>query len=319
MPDGTPIDPAKFQNPRLTARGETRAHVDLKSLDTLWLNTGSLCNITCDHCYMESSPKNDRLAYLTLAEAEPYFDEIAHTGLPTTEIGLTGGEPFMNRETLAIIESALKRGFRVLVLTNAMKPLWNKRQRLLDMRERIGRDRVDANLTLRVSIDHHTCEGHENLRGADSWAPMLRGLKWLANEGFRVAVAGRTCFGEDETDARHAYGALFAREGVPVDAANPGELVLFPEMDETRDVPEITTQCWSILNVNPDAMMCATSRMVVRRRDDDGPRVVPCTLLPYDPAFDMGTTLKDAAGAVLLNHPHCATFCVLGGASCSAG
>ena len=45
--------------------------------------------------------------------------------------------------------------------------------------------------------------------------------------------------------------------------------------------------------------------------------VVPCTLLPYDPTFEMGTTLASAAGVVKLNHPHCAKFCVLGGGSCS--
>ena len=49
------------------------------------------------------------------------------------------------------------------------------------------------------------------------------------------------------------------------------------------------------------------------------PVVLPCTLLPYDPAFEMGESLAGARGAVALNHPHCARFCVLGGASCSAG
>jgi len=55
--------------------------------------------------------------------------------------------------------------------------------------------------------------------------------------------------------------------------------------------------------------------------------VLPCTLLPYDPAFEMGATLAEAAqadggmfehGTVKLCHPHCAKFCVLGGGSCSA-
>jgi hypothetical protein len=46
--------------------------------------------------------------------------------------------------------------------------------------------------------------------------------------------------------------------------------------------------------------------------------VLSCTLLPYDSAFEMGETLAEAAGEVPLNHPHCAKFCVLGGASCSA-
>jgi hypothetical protein len=40
-------------------------------------------------------------------------------------------------------------------------------------------------------------------------------------------------------------------------------------------------------------------------------------LLAYSPEFELGETLAEAEGAVQLNHPHCAKFCVLGGASCS--
>jgi len=58
--------------------------------------------------------------------------------------------------------------------------------------------------------------------------------------------------------------------------------------------------------------------MVVKRKGAAAPSVVACTLLPYEPEFDLGPTLADAEGAVALNHPHCAKFCVLGGASCSA-
>jgi hypothetical protein len=63
--------------------------------------------------------------------------------------------------------------------------------------------------------------------------------------------------------------------------------------------------------------MCATSRMVVRRRGEAAPRVVSCTLLPHEAGFDMGDRLETALSPVRLNHPHCARFCVLGGASCS--
>ena len=42
-----------------------------------------------------------------------------------------------------------------------------------------------------------------------------------------------------------------------------------------------------------------------------------CTLLAYDDRFDVGRTLREASGPVALNHPHCAKFCVLGGAACS--
>jgi sulfatase maturation enzyme AslB (radical SAM superfamily) len=53
------LDPAKFRDPGLTAKGETRATVALRDLETLWFNTGTLCNLTCRHCYIESSPRND--------------------------------------------------------------------------------------------------------------------------------------------------------------------------------------------------------------------------------------------------------------------
>ena len=89
-------------------------------------------------------------------------------------------------------------------------------------------------------------------------------------------------------------------------------------MDARADVAEITTACWQILGQSPADVMCATSRMVVHRKGEAAPRVAACTLIPYDPGFDMGSTLAEAARSVSLNHPHCARFCVLGGASCSA-
>jgi len=57
---------------------------------------------------------------------------------------------------------------------------------------------------------------------------------------------------------------------------------------------------------------------VVRRKDAEAASVVACTLIPYAPAFELGATLAAATRPVSLNHPHCARFCVLGGASCSA-
>ena len=306
------LDPRKFKDPRVTANGEERAVVALTRLRTLWFNTGSLCNITCRNCYMESSPTNDSLAYLTLAEVRRYLDEVAAERLPVEEIAFTGGEPFMNRALPDMIEESLARGFRVLVLTNAMKPMLNKRPRLLEIRKRHGRA-----LTLRVSIDHHTQAKHEAIRGLGSWAPMLEGLRWLAVNDFGLAVAGRTCWSESMEEARRGYARLFERESIPIDAADPARLVLFPEMDAALDVPEITMQCWEILGVAPETMMCATSRMIVKRQGAASPVVVPCTLLPYDPAFELGAGLARAAKTVQLNHPHCARFCVLGGASCS--
>jgi predicted phosphodiesterase/uncharacterized Fe-S cluster-containing radical SAM superfamily protein len=306
------LDAAKFRDPVRTTAGEARARVALGGLKTLWFNTGTLCNIACAHCYIESSPTNDRLAYLTLAEMTAYLDEIARDGLPTEEIGFTGGEPFMNPYILAMLEECLARGFRVLMLTNAMRPMRRLATKLLDLRHRLG-----ARLSLRVSLDHYTRELHEEERGPNTWQPTLDGLKWLAANGFNVAAAGRTLWGEPDCAMRQGFAQLFAEHAIPIDAADPQQLVIFPEMDERADVPEIAAGCWDTLHVDPASVMCASSRMVVKRKDAARPSVVACTLLPYDAAFDLGATLKDAAGGIALNHPHCAKFCVLGGGACS--
>ncbi len=313
----------KFADPDWTAKGERRARVALEHLETLWINTGSLCNIECLNCYIESSPRNDRLAYISLAEVEAYLVEIAELGLGTSEIGFTGGEPFLNREIIPMLGAALGRGFRVLVLTNAMRPMQRPRLKagLLQLRAAYG-DR----LAIRVSLDHYTCASHEAERGARTWQPTLDGIHWLAQNDFRLALCGRMRWGETEDQMREGYARLIAKAGWPLDAFNPADVILLPEMDERVEVPEITTACWGILNMSPGDVMCAKSRMVVKRQGADRPTVLPCTLLPYLPAFEMGSTLAQAAqakgamfedGAVKLCHPHCAKFCVLGGGSCS--
>lgn len=311
----------KFANPDRTAKGEPRATVALTRLDTLWINTGTLCNITCRNCYIESSPSNDRLAYISAAEVSGFLAEAVSLG--TREIGFTGGEPFLNSEFEPILRDALERGFDVLVLTNAMAPMQRPGVKawLLSLLKNHG-----DQLILRVSLDHYTAALHDEERGEGSFAKAIEGTAWLAANGFRLAIAGRTCWNESRDMAIAGYSELFAQQAWKLDATSSRDLVLFPEMDANLDVPEITPACWGILNVRPEAMMCASSRMVVKRRGAATPAVLPCTLLPYDERFEMGATLDDAAradggvfdrGSVRLAHPHCSRFCVLGGGSCS--
>ena len=304
----------KFLDPMRTANGEARARVPLIRPQTLWFNTGTLCNITCVNCYIESSPENDRLVYLTETEVADFLDQIETHGWPVREIGFTGGEPFMNPEMIAMARTALAQGYEVLILTNAMRPMMRKRMQegLLEL----VRDHGER-LTLRISVDHWSDKLHDEERGRGAFARTLEGMKWLRDNGIRMTVAGRTVWGETEADSREGYRAFFDRHGFAIDANKPDQTVLFPEMDENVEVPEITSACWEILGKTPDQVMCSSSRMVVKRKGSDKPVVLSCTLLPYDPQFELGESLKEAERDVALNHPHCARFCVLGGASCS--
>ena len=305
----------KFQSPQITAKGEARAHVALSHPETLWFNTGTLCNITCANCYIESSPENDRLVYITTDEVRDFLNQIEDRQWPIHEIAFTGGEPFMNPAMVDMTRVALERGFDVLILTNAMRPMMRKKIQagLMELAETY-RD----NLTLRISVDHYSETLHDKERGKGAFARTVQGMCWLRDAGIRMAVAGRTVWGETDAESRAGYRAFYEQHGFDIDAANPGMTVLFPEMDETVEVPEITTACWNILAKSPDAVMCASSRMVVKRKGADTPTVLACTLLPYEPEFELGTSLAEAECDVALNHPHCAKFCVLGGASCSA-
>ena len=301
-----------FEDMLVTANGERRASVPLVALRTLWFNTGTLCNVACVGCYIESSPSNDRLAYLRRDEARAFLSEARTLHPELAEIGFTGGEPFMNRDIVGMMEDALEAGHRVLVLTNAMRPMQRFEAGLVALHRRFG-----AQITLRVSLDHYTGARHEAVRGAGSWAPALAGLGFLAHEGFSVAIAGRTVWDEDDASLRAGYGRLFSQLELDVDADDPARLVLFPEMGARRAVPEISEGCWRILGKSPADVMCAGSRMVIKRRGATLPAVVSCTLLPYDERFELGRTLAEAGCAVHLNHRFCAEFCVLGGASCS--
>ena len=305
----------KFQDPNLTAKGEKRASVYLNNPQTLWFNTGTLCNIECLNCYIESSPTNNALVYITTDEVVDFLDQLEDRNWGVREIAFTGGEPFMNPNMVDMARASLDRGYEVLILTNAMAPMMRPKVQ-------VGLVALQADfpgkLTLRISLDHYDPLSHDGERGVGAFDKTLRGMEWLRDHGFQMAVAGRATMEEDMEAARAGYAAFYAKHGFNIDAQNPGQTVLFPEMDMTAEVPEITTECWGILNKSPNDMMCATSRMVVKRKGADRPAVLACTLLAYDAQFELGDTLAEAEGSVSLNHPHCAKFCVLGGASCSA-
>lgn len=305
----------KFQDRRVTATGEPRARVALSNPQTLWFNTGTLCNIECANCYIESSPSNDRLTYLNADDVAGYLDQIETRRWPIKEIAFTGGEPFMNPSMIELARAALQRGYSILILTNAMRPMMrNKMQAgLLELNAAFP-----GKMVLRVSVDYYRREPHDKERGEGSFAKTLRGMEWLRDNRIKMAVAGRVIWAENEAEARTGFADLFNRYNFDIDAHDPVDTVLFPEMDVNVEVPEITTGCWDILGKSPVSVMCSSSRMVVKRKGASRPSVLACTLLPYAPEFELGSSLKEAEQDVYLNHPHCAKFCVLGGASCSS-
>ena len=303
------ISDNRFKDPIKTADGSERAFIEAKKIKTLWFNTGTLCNIECKNCYIQSSPKNDRLVYLTFNEVKSFIDEAIDKDLETEEIGFTGGEPFMNKDILKMIEYSLSKNFKVLVLSNAMRPMLNKKVDLLKLNHK--------NLTIRVSIDHYQKEKHEEIRGKNTFDVMMEGLQWLNSNNFNYTLATRLLWGEQEDLLRDNFNQFINNYNLKLNAKSEHQLVTFAEIDEKADTPEITTACWNILGKNPDNVMCSWSRMVVKKKGVQKPSVIACTLLPYEDEFDLGHTLTNSLQKIYLNHKHCSKFCVLGGSSCS--
>ncbi|MCT4641623.1 MAG: radical SAM protein [Bacteriovoracaceae bacterium] len=303
----------KFENEKITAKGDKRASVSLKKLETLWINTGTRCNLSCSNCYIESSPTNDRLSYISAHEVRNFLDEIENNQLGTQQIALTGGEPFINPDIIKIIDLILAKGYDLLILTNAYKVLERHMDNLLKINEVYTKK-----LNLRISLDHYTQKVHEEQRGQRTFDKTLEQIGQLVEKGFNISIAGRSLVDETIDDGLFGYKKLLKDHGIKFNLILGENMIIFPEMHKGEDVPEITTQCWDILSKSPDDMMCASQRMVVKKKGADLPTVLPCTLLAYDEQFSLGSTLMSSKKDVYLNHEFCAKFCVLGGASCSS-
>lgn len=303
----------KFVDQKITRKGDDRAYVDPVKLETLWFNTGTRCNLQCRNCYIESSPTNDELLFINVEDVRFYLDEIEQLNLGTKRISFTGGEPFINKNLLPMLKLCLERGFEVLVLTNAYRAI----DRYFDELNRLNNN-YPKKLFLRVSLDHYTAEIHEQERGPKTFDRTLITTKKLVDNGIQVTIAGRSLANESISDALIGYQALLNQYSINIHVADGSNMVIFPEMSSSKDVPEITTSCWDILGIHPHQQMCATERMVVKRKGTNETEVLPCTLIAYDEAFNLGKSLEESFQRVYLNHPYCAQFCVLGGASCSA-
>jgi uncharacterized Fe-S cluster-containing radical SAM superfamily protein len=168
----------------------------------LWLYSNFNCNLSCDYCCAESSPRAAARG-LPVEVAERAADEFG--GLGGREVLLTGGEPFLNPQ-LGELVSATSRYAPVTILTNAMVFFRGSRRRTL---ESLDRERV----VMQVSLDSGTPDLHDRHRGKGSFERAWEGISLLRELGFTVRVAATI----DEADAGEEVGLhrLLDREGIP--------------------------------------------------------------------------------------------------------
>ena len=129
----------------LTPSGEPRGFIRAHALDELWFHTGTACNLACPFCLEGSKPGDNRLQLLRFDDAIPYIDEALRLGVK--QFSFTGGEPFVNKDIIRILDYALRHR-SCLVLTNATEPLIKRLQQLKPLRDH------SCELHFRISLDY---------------------------------------------------------------------------------------------------------------------------------------------------------------------
>jgi diadenosine tetraphosphatase ApaH/serine/threonine PP2A family protein phosphatase/pyruvate-formate lyase-activating enzyme len=144
----------------------------------LWIYTNFDCNLACGYCAVASSPRA-RKRRIGLGRFRALVDEAVAEGF--TELYVTGGEPFVERDVVEMLVYASDR-LETVCLTNAM--LFTGR-RLRELERLAGRER----LTLQSSVDGARPATHDRWRGEGSWAKAMDGIAYARSLGLPVRVA----------------------------------------------------------------------------------------------------------------------------------
>lgn len=292
---------------RYTLAGDPRGYIQPHTLAELWFHTGTACNLQCPFCLEGSRPGDRRLERVTLADVRPFIDEAEALGV--RQFSFTGGEPFIVRDLLRILDYALERA-PCLVLTNGVDAVTRRLPKLVALR---GRAHA---LALRVSIDFPDARRHDAARGAGNFRKAWEALELLHGAGFRVSLARQMRPGEDRAAIEEAYRVLLAAYHLPPDL----NIVAFPDFGPPgarAAVPDVTESCMRQYQTQATRreFMCAYSKMVVKR--GGRMRVYACTLVDDDESYDQGGSLGESLGRrVMLRHHRCFS-CFKYGASCS--
>ncbi len=228
--------------------------------------------------------------------------------LGVKEYYFTGGEPFMHREMVEIVEDALAYG-PVTVLTNATL--------LPDRRVRGLRRAAEASpysLELRVSLDGVSPEMNDAIRGEGTFQRCLEGVERLVGAGFLPIITTMQSWDDRETDAiLGAFREVLANIGY----TRPRLKILPPLLigeEETRsrgyDRAERVTR-EMMVGYDESQLLCSGARLVTAEG------VYACPILLDYPSARLGDSLPEAASRpVELSEQACYT-CYLSGALCS--
>jgi sulfatase maturation enzyme AslB (radical SAM superfamily) len=285
---------------------ENAPTVALESLDTLWFQVaGTRCNLECAHCFISCSPHNDSYGFLSLDVVRERLDESIKWGV--REYYFTGGEPFLNRDMVSLLELTLKYG-PATVLTNAtvLKNDWVERLRKAE-------EATQYSLEFRVSIDGPSPETNDPVRGEGTFVRAMKGVELLVDHGF-LPIITMTRVWEEENDQEvlGQFRGVLREHGYtrPRLKVLP-RLKIGAESCRTEGYGQFERVTPELLDgFDTGQLVCSHSRVITDRG------VAVCPILLDEPSAIMGNSLNDANRAFPLAHGACYT-CYQYGAICT--
>ncbi len=271
--------------------------VALRSLDTLWFQVGgTLCNLTCTHCFISCSPTNHTHELMSLETVLSYLAEAVEIGVK--EYYFTGGEPFINGDMEAILAETLKVG-PATVLTNGLLLNPERCSRLAALAEG-----SEYSLDLRISLDGYTAEANDLIRGKGTFERILEGALNVVEAGLNPVVTVTEVHEDNSSDeGRSRFLELLVERGISrprlkvlpafqlgAEAERSGAYESWQRLSAT-DAPD---EGWSHLQ-------CSSCRMVT----DQG--VWVCPVLVNEPSGRVGERLADTLRDFPLDHQACWT------------
>jgi MoaA/NifB/PqqE/SkfB family radical SAM enzyme len=271
------------------------------ALSALWLVlTGTLCNLRCTHCLNASGPDEPWLAPLDTATARRAIADAERLGV--REIYFTGGEPFLHREILPLLETALSVA-ATTVLTNGTVMT----DALADALAALARA-SRYSLEIRVSLDAPDAEANDRIRGAATWQRVVRTIRALDARGLLPIVTATDI--ADESGAYDRFRALLAGLGI----ARPRVKILpvFPVGRAASTIAERLSDA-DLDGFDLTTLQCAETRAVAANG------VYACPILAGLPEARLSDgELTAALRPAALYHAACVT-CHRTGATCRNG
>ena len=281
--------------------------VPLKQLETLWMQIGgTLCNLSCSHCFISCGPQNHTHAMMTLQQVRQYLEESREVGVK--DYYITGGEVFLNPEIFAILSAILEYG-PLGILTNGTLITQDKVAKLKDIQ-----NARTHQMQFRVSMENFDEAENNKIRGDHAYRLAVAGIRNLAQGGFSPILTITRSWDEDQDPIMEQKFLTFLQEvGVPNPRIKilPGFLIgrLAETQRPYEEDERVTEKCFE--NYDITSLQCATSRMAT------GKGVYVCPILvDHDPAH-MGHTLKETLRPYPLAHSACYT-CRVTGMTCKS-